>query len=238
MNCLRPRVSSGFWFVVAALSVFPVQSQDPPPGSTPGAPTFKAESRIVVVDVVVTDGKGQSVDGLSQNSFSIVEDGSPQTISSFEEHRPGHTTPIELPEMPPNVFTNFPTTKVADSVNLVLFDSLNTQSRDQSYVREQLIQYLKTVSPGTQVAIFVLGSRLRMVRGFTTDFSGLSIALDDQKEGVRPEVTRYLPTPSQKADEDWILAMMVANLSSAEAIDAVQHSRLTRQWVASRIIGN
>lgn len=151
------------------------------------------------MDVVVTDGKGQSVDGLSKKSFSIVENGSPQTISSFEEHKPGPTTPIELPAMPPNVFTNFPRTKPADSVNVVLFDSLNTQSRDQSYVREQLIRYLKTVSPGTQVAIFVLGSRLRVVRGFTMDFSGLSIALDDKKEGARPEVTRYLPTPSQDA---------------------------------------
>jgi VWFA-related protein len=178
------------------------------------------ESHIVVVDVVVTDGKGQSVGGLGKKNFSIFEGGVPQTINSFEEHVPGRTAPIKLPEMPPNVFTNFPTTKLADSVNVVLFDSLNTQSRDQSYVRDQLIQYLKTVPPGMQVAIFVLGSRLRMVRGFTTDFSGLSVALDDKKQGVQPLVTRYLPTPSQHTSELTVLGMMMQSRAAPEAIDA------------------
>ncbi len=222
MACLRPRTSFAFWFVVAALSALPLQSQNqnPSSGSTPVAPTLKVESRTVVVDVVVTDNKGQSVDGLSKRDFSILEDENTQTINAFEEHKPARTTPIKLPETPPNVFTNFPTTKLADSVNVVLFDSLNTQSRDQTYVRDQLIKYLKQVSPGTQVAIFVLGSRLRMVRGFTTDFSGLSVALDDKKQGMQPQVTRYLPTPSQHESELVVLAQMMQSRASPEAIDA------------------
>lgn len=219
---VRLRPSSLLFLALTALAAVPLQSQNPPPSPANTSPTLKVESRIVVVDVVVTDGKGASIPGLQKQNFQIADDGKPQTITSFEEHQPGHTAPIKLPEMPPNVFTNFPTTKLADSVNVVLFDSLNTQSRDQSYVRNQLIKYLKTVPPGTRVAIFVLGSRLRLVRGFTSDFSGLSVALDDKKEGIRPQVTRYLPTPSQRADEDWILAMMTANMASPEAIDSVK----------------
>lgn len=57
-------------------------------------------------------------------------------ISGFEEHEGEPATPVKLPPMPPNVFTNFPTLKVADSVNVVLFDSLNTQQQDQTYVRD------------------------------------------------------------------------------------------------------
>ena len=122
--------------------------------------------------------------------------------------------------MPPNVFTNSPTTRLADSVNVVLFDSLNTQARDQSYVREQLIKYLQKVPPGTRLAIFVLSSRLCTLRGFTTDFSGLSVALDDKKEGVQPQVTRYLPTPAQHFSELTVLEAMMRNRASSEAIEA------------------
>jgi VWFA-related protein len=220
MACLRPRIPTAFWFVVAALSAPPLQSQNPPPSSPPVAPTLKVVSRIVVVDVVVTSGKGQSVPGLMKEDFHIAEDGTPQTITSFEEHKGEYATPVVVPPMPPNVFTNSPTTKFADSVNVVLFDSLNTQARDQSYVREQLIKYLQKVPPGTRLAIFVLSSRLRMLRGFTTDFSGLSVALDDKKEGVQPQVTRYLPTPAQHYSELTVLAEMMKSRAAPEAIEA------------------
>ena len=51
----------------------------------------------------------------------------------------------------------------------------------------QAVKYLKTVSPGTRLAIFTLNTQqLRLARGFTTDFSGLSASLED-KSGVVPE---------------------------------------------------
>jgi VWFA-related protein len=184
------------------------------------SPALKVESRIVLVDVVITDGKGQFVGGLQHKDFQISEDGKPQTITSFEEHVASNAAPVKLPPMPANVFTNFPTTKMSDSANVVLFDTLNTQYRDQSFVRDQLIHYLKTVPQGTQVAIFVLGSRLRMVRGFTTDFSGLSVALDDKKDGANPQVSRYLPTPSQTASELTVLDAMMRSRAAPEAIEA------------------
>jgi VWFA-related protein len=219
MACLRlPGSSSAACIALVVFSALTLPSQNLPPNSAPVGPTFKAEARTVVVDVVVTDHKGQSVGGLRKTDFHIAEDGSSQIISGFEEHKGEHATPVKLPPMPPNVFTNFPTVKVADSVNVVLFDSLNTQQRDQTYVRDQLIKYLKDASPGTQVAIFVLGSRLRLIRGFTTDFSGLSIALDDKDKGARPLTSRYLRTPSQQASE----AYMMNGMMSQEAIDNVK----------------
>jgi VWFA-related protein len=219
------RLSGGFsaaCIVLVAFSALTLHSQNPPSNSAPVAPTFKAEARTVVVDVVVTDRKGQSVGGLRKTDFRLAEGGSPQTITAFEEHKGEHTTPVKLPPMPPNVFTNFPIIKGADSVNVVLFDSLNTQQQDQAYVRDQLIKYLKGVPAGTRLAILVLNSQLRLVRGFTTDFSGLSVALDNKKEGVQPLVTRYLPTPSQKGSEAIVLAQMVRSDASPEAIDAVK----------------
>lgn len=205
--------------VVAGLLALPVVSQDSAQNS-PATPAVKVESRIVVVDVVVTDSSRKAVGGLTAKDFRIAEDGGVQTISSFEEHKASHAAPIALPEMPANVFTNFPTTKTADSVNVILFDTLNTQPRDQGWVRQQLIDYLKGVAPGTQMAIFGLGTQLHMVRGFTTNFSGLSVALDDKKDGLHPELTRYLATPSQHGAEMTVLGQMMQSRASPEAIEA------------------
>jgi hypothetical protein len=41
------------------------------------------------VDAVVTDRKGEPVAGLQKKDFEILEDGKPQTISVFEEHKVG-----------------------------------------------------------------------------------------------------------------------------------------------------
>jgi VWFA-related protein len=186
------------------------------------SPTIKVETRTVLVDVVVTNAKGQTVLGLTKDAFRIAEDGVTQTISSFEEHKLDQSDPVALPLMPSNVYTNFPTTKAPDSVNVLLLDMLNTQPSNQAYVREQAVKYLNSAPPGTRVAIFALHQHLRLVRGFTTDFSGVATALDDKSLGARPEVSPLLPTTSKQASENEILRSMVRNMSSPVKIDAVR----------------
>src|SRR5579859_2058170 len=141
-------------------------------------PTIKTQVRRVLVDVVVTDAKDAPVTGLKQKDFEVLEDGKPQIVATFEEHKGAAPREIKLPPMPPNVYTNFPTTQVPDSVNVLLLDALNTPSNDQVYVREQMIKYLKGVPAGTRIAIFALAAHLRMLQGFTTDSSELLAALN------------------------------------------------------------
>src|SRR5215467_3852282 len=49
----------------------------------PVAPTIKKEARLVLVDTVVTDKKGNYVRDLSQNDFKLYEDNKEQAITSF-----------------------------------------------------------------------------------------------------------------------------------------------------------
>ncbi len=196
--------------------------QQPPVSSPLQGPSIKAESRIVVVDVVVTDKQGRSISGLSKDDFHIAEDGTPQIISSFEEHEGAAPNEVELPLMPPNVFTNFPATRGADSVNVLLLDLLNTQPQNQAFVRQQVIKYLGEVPPGTRLAVFALGTRLRIVRGFTTDFSGLSAALEDKNLGVTPEVSRNLQTDANQYSDAEILRQMRRSQAAPSAMDAVE----------------
>lgn len=149
------------------------RAQNAAPNSTANLPAIKAKVNVVVVDAVVTNGKGEAVSGLDKKDFEILEDGQPQSISSFEEHHGAPLTQNNLPPLPAHVYTNYPIVQTADSVNVLLLDALNTPVRDQAYVHSQMIKYLKTIPPGTRVAVFTLSSRLRMLQGVTTDSSQL-----------------------------------------------------------------
>ena len=176
-------------FLLAAFAASPLHAQTPPttdaskPRQT-ATSTIKVETRVVLLDVVVTDHKGEAIPNLRQEDFQVTEDGKPQAISAFEEHKRETSPTISLPALPPNVYTNIQPVKSGDSVNVLLIDLLNTQPWFQKGVCTQAIKYLKTVPPGTRLAIFTLNTQqLRLVRGFTTDFSGLAVALDDKKSG-------------------------------------------------------
>ncbi|MGB6687753.1 MAG: VWA domain-containing protein [Terracidiphilus sp.] len=161
------------------------------PTSTPQAPppTIRSEARAVVIDVLVSDGSNEPVSGLRQQDFEVNEDGHPQHVVFFEEHKPQIAKPADLVPMPPNVFTNVPSLPAADTTNILLLDGLNTPREEQSFVREQVIKFVSSMPPGTLLAVFTLASKLQMVQGFTTDRTTLLASLQDKKNGLWPETT-------------------------------------------------
>lgn len=161
--------------------------------------TVKTKARLVLVDVVVTNEKGDPITGLQKKDFEILEDGRPQAISTFEEHHGTPITQIQLPQLPPHVYTNFPLVQAADSVNIILLDALNTPTRDQAYVRAQMLKYLRTIPPGTRVAIFTLASQLRMLQGVTTDSAQLLAAFNINKG---PQQSGLLPSETENESND------------------------------------
>jgi VWFA-related protein len=197
--------------LVPFLLVFPLHSQTAAPDSGNTVATIKSKVRLVLVDVVVTNGKGDAVTGLQKQDFEILEDGRPQIISTFEEHHGAPPTQIKVPPMPPHVYTNFPVTQTADSVNVLLLDALNTPSRDQSYVHSQMIKYMKTIPPGTRVAIFTLASRLRMLQGVTTDSSELLAVLNRAQAG--PQQSPLLPSNAEADADQRMIDFMIENSS-------------------------
>jgi VWFA-related protein len=180
-------------FPIAYLSVFALQSlaQTAPLPDQDQVPVFKANARAVLVDVVVTDSHGNPVMGLRQQDFKLTENGQPESIVFFEEHKGAQAVPVEIPKMPPNVFTNVPVAPEADALNVLLLDALNTTEADQSYVRAQVVEFLKTMKPGTPLAVFALTTNLRLVQGFTRNPATLLASLQDKKYGVWPETTAF-----------------------------------------------
>jgi VWFA-related protein len=208
--------------LATAFALAPIHAQAPAPQGLSTTPTIKVETRVVLVDVVVTDRKGQAVSSLHQQDFRIFENGKPQTISAFDEHSRHTARPVDLPALPPNVFSNAQAVLPNDSVNILLIDLLNTQPWSQKDVCNQAVKYLKTVPLGTRLAIFTLNAQqLRLARGFTTDFSGLSASLED-KSGVVPESSWLNQTPSRNAAELKGLETMIMMQAAPAAVGAVQ----------------
>lgn len=166
-------------------------SQGQSAATDPNGPiVFHTNARTVVVDVVVSGRNGQPIQGLPKENFLVAEDGHPQTIITFEEHTAQPSVQAAVPELPPNVFTNVPRVKSADSVTILLLDSLNTPPDDQRTVRDQMLKYVQGLQPGSPIAIFALGKRLRLIQEFTADPALLAQTLSRQKGGasmVKPE---------------------------------------------------
>jgi VWFA-related protein len=195
--------------VIPLFCALSLQSQTALPDSGNTVATIKTKVRLVLVDVVVTNDKGDAVTGLRKADFQVLEDGKPQAISVFEEHHGAPPTQINLPTLPPHVYTNFPVTKTSDSVNVLLLDSMNTPTLDQSYVHTQMIKYLKTIPPSTRVAIFTLASRLRMLQGVTTDSSELLKVLNSVQAG--PHESPLLPSDAEVEANRRIISFMMEN---------------------------
>ena len=196
------------------------------PAAAIDVPVFKAKSEAVVVDVVVTKGNDQPVPDLRKENFQLMEDGQPQRVDLFEEHSPSDAAANALPPMPANVFTNQPAAPPGDSVNVLLLDSLNTPKPDQSFVHQQILNFLKNMQPGTRVAIFTLGSKLRYIQGFTDDPALLRAALNDPKL-MKPDSSPASRTRQDDVDDaDHIKMMEAMNGGHMTAgIEAVQQEQ-------------
>lgn len=202
------RQAYGFFSFVLLFVLWPVSPSAQTTAGGSAQPTYRATTREVVVDVVVTGGKGESVSGLHEGQFQIFEDGKPQAIDFFEEHASRGRPVGALPKMPPNVYTNVPPAPLDDAVNVLLLDSLNTPPEMVSYARNEILGYLDHVKPGTRMAIVVLNGKLSFVQGFTADAALLrDVALKQTTPGISPS----LVTKGEIGDEQELEAFLGSN---------------------------
>lgn len=197
----------------------PVGSATPPRSSLPqpGKPTFHAESRLVVVDVVVTR-HGRPVTGLHKTDFAILEDGKPQDITIFEPHSFNETSTAQSPpQLPPNQYSNV-SSSTPSAINIVLFDILNTPLSDQPYAREQMVQFLKTLPRGQPVALFELTTRLRMIAGLGTSSEQLIAAARQ----IAPHSSERLDTQDQRQEAEQEIAELRKGSPNQEFFDRMQ----------------
>jgi VWFA-related protein len=190
-----------------------------PQTTATSTPTVHSVSNLVIVDVVVTE-HGQAVQGLGRDDFHILEDGHQQTVKAFEEHKAAEAAqPQPPPPLPPHIYSNYPELPAASAVNVLLLDALNTPLQDQMYVRGQMVEYLKSVPPRSYMAIFTLGTRLRIVQGFAARPEALVAALQSPRQS--PAQSSLLPDPNDPTSQNLLNAATQAG-ETGQALAAIQ----------------
>src|SRR6266481_9450792 len=110
--------------------------------SAPSELVLRVTTRMLSVDVVVTDRDGHPVTDLNKSDFTILEDGKTQAIASFWVSNPTKDAPkTDLPPLlPPHVTSNRPDIIAAsDHVGVLLLDGLNTPPQNQVYLKQQML---------------------------------------------------------------------------------------------------
>ncbi len=211
--------------------------QSAPSQPSPAVPTMKSYAHRVVLDVVVTDAQGRPISGLDRGAFQVFDDGVPQTLRSFEFVKP-HVVqaPLSPPlHLPPNTFSNMAIPPRTGPLTVLLYDVLNTPLTDLPYAHAQLVDFLKKRSTDLPVAIFVLGSKLRMLQGFTSDQNKLLYAVDQPAAKLNqstlladPEHPYAAPAEKSPGDppaQDGQLDQMLAGLKDLESTERVFRQR-------------
>ena len=153
--------------LAALVAVLALAAQDQPP-------TFRATTRLVELTVTALDKKGQAVTDLRLEDFTIQDNGKARPVTFFKYDGEPSAEPATFP-LPPGVISNRADLSPGPPRNVTAFvlDELNTPTVQNMRVRATATRYLKALAPRTRVAIFYLGTRVRILHDFTDDADSL-----------------------------------------------------------------
>jgi VWFA-related protein len=153
--------------------------QQQEPSALPSNMVLRSTTRLVVVDVVIVDSKGEPVTGLKANDFTVLEDGKPQKISGFTFQHASAASASPSTVHGANVYTNTPQYKDASCLNVILLDTLNADLGGKVSAKDHLLKYLGTAPAIQPTALFALDTKLTLLSDFTTDPKMLKAALEE-----------------------------------------------------------
>ena len=149
------------------------QQPAPPPPQAPQAAApaepsgvvIKKETKLVLVDAVVTDKKGNYVRDLTQNAFKVYEDNKEQPISSFSSGAEAVTQP--------NGQRHY---------LILFFDNSTMAAPDQIQARGAAQKFIEAnAGPDHLMAVVDFGGSLRIVQNFTASAVLLRAAVSGVK---------------------------------------------------------
>jgi VWFA-related protein len=155
--------------------------------------TIRSNTRLVVVDVVVTRKNGEPVLGLGPQDFTLEENGKRQKILVFAP--PGSAKRTSPAPLPSGVLSNHPEHVASHGLPVVLLlDATNSSFKDQSYARSQMLKYvIEQGRSGRPMAVLALTDRLHVLQQFTSDPQVLLTAIKNfrpQEQILRPAAPR------------------------------------------------
>jgi VWFA-related protein len=204
-------------------------AQAPPAGNETEISTrttdtaIKVRVNVVLVRVVVRDSKGNPVPGLKQQDFQLLDNGKPQSISSFNVETPethaklpatseeNKTDTLEThtnasPSPAPAATAGSPERFIA-----LVFDDQHMKAQDALAVRAATEKLFTTLSPADRVAIYSTSGEVQQ------DFTG-------DAETLRKALHSVVPRPARGEGGlecphiDYYMADMITNKNDPEAL--------------------
>jgi VWFA-related protein len=144
-------------------------------------PIVHGGTSAVVVDVIVRDGKGNPVTGLSKNDFELFEDGVRQTIgdvtivgSAPRQPVPVARTATPAPTAPAGKSSGRPDTP---RFTALVFDRLSPEARAGAY--KGALAAVDAMHDGDYFAVYVADLSLITVQNYTSDREKVRAAVKD-----------------------------------------------------------
>ena len=164
------RVLGPFLAALALSASAPAQQKSAP---------LQVVTRLVVLDVEVTDAAGKPVEDLTRDDLQVFEDGKLQTLRSFEPPAT-HTLPVTSGSADATLDPARPAAFGQSPVTILVLDQLNTHFADSSFARRQMHDYLAAQPavlpvPATLLALHERG--FAPLHGFTRNRGQLLAAL-------------------------------------------------------------
>src|ERR1700722_2696099 len=177
--------------------------------------TFKSRVDLVMIPVVVRDGKGKPVAGLKKEDFQLFDRGKPQNISRFSAEKAGSQT-IKFAEDADEVTKP---RKDAESVipqrfMAYLFDDVHGSFSDLAFARQAAVKHMSGVlTPSDRAAIFTTSGQV------TVDFTDDKARLLDALNRLQPRPIGRSAT-QQCPDISYYMADMITNKNDPTALSA------------------
>src|SRR5581483_3778273 len=195
--------------LVLAVGVGAQEKSQPPASATaeqsPAGMTIKSESRLVLVDTVVTNKHGDYVHDLTEKDFRVYEDGKEQPIKSFSFEAD--------PAAPANLKRHY---------MVLFFDNSSIDLGQQKQARDAAVKFIDAnAGPDRLMAIVKFDPALKVAQNFTTDAERLKKVAAGQ----------IVPTVMSNDELD----PSGANLSSAELAYGQYTMLLALRTIARRL---
>jgi VWFA-related protein len=138
----------------------PAATAPPPASQSNDTTVFHAETRLVLVDAVATDKKGNYIRDLTQKDFKVWEDGKEQAITSFSFEE------------------NTGSSSSQPRYMVLFFDNSTMDFGDQAKARDAAAKFIDAnAGPGRLIALADFGGTVKISQNFTSDAQRLKQAV-------------------------------------------------------------
>jgi VWFA-related protein len=169
--------------ILAAAIALPATAQRKP--AEPEVPRLveNIDVRVINVDVIVTDRRGNFVSGLKKDDFEILENGVPKTVSNFYEVEGNRAKNVAIADEVGGKVTA-PAAAVAvpeEMKRRIIFyiDNLSLNPFNRNRVFQQMRDFLKSaMRPGDEAMIATYNRSMKVRVPFTRDIGQIESILD------------------------------------------------------------